>query len=47
MTHSSIRSYRDSGEADRVFQRKCERHSGINPNTIGARSKCQLEKPIP
>jgi hypothetical protein len=26
----------DSGEAERSFRREAERHSGINPNTIGA-----------
>ena len=26
----------DSGEAERLFRRGAERHSGMNPNTIGA-----------
>jgi hypothetical protein len=26
----------DSGEAERYFRRETERHSGMNPNTIGA-----------
>jgi hypothetical protein len=26
----------DSGEAERIFRRESERHSGTNPNTIGA-----------
>jgi hypothetical protein len=26
----------DSGEAERCFRRKAERHSGMNPNTFGA-----------
>lgn len=26
----------DSGEAERLFRRDTERHSGMNPNTIGA-----------
>ena len=26
----------DSGEAERCFRRETERHSGMNPNTIGA-----------
>ena len=26
----------DSGEAERIFRRESERHSGMNPNTIGA-----------
>ncbi len=28
--------YGDSGEAERIFRRESERHSGMNPNTIGA-----------
>ena len=30
------RFHEDSGEAERVFRRESERHSGMNPNTIGA-----------
>ncbi len=26
----------DSGESERIFRRESERHSGMNPNTIGA-----------
>jgi hypothetical protein len=26
----------DSGEAERLFRKESERHSGMNPNTIGA-----------
>jgi hypothetical protein len=26
----------DSGEAERIFRGESERHSGMNPNTIGA-----------
>jgi len=26
----------DSGEGERWFRREAERHSGMNPNTIGA-----------
>ena len=26
----------DSGEAERLFRKEAERHSGMNPNTIGA-----------
>jgi len=26
----------DSGEAERCFRREAERHSGMNPNTLGA-----------
>jgi len=26
----------DSGEGERIFRRESERHSGMNPNTIGA-----------
>jgi hypothetical protein len=26
----------DSGEAERIFRMESERHSGMNPNTIGA-----------
>jgi hypothetical protein len=26
----------DSGEAERSFRKEAERHSGMNPNTIGA-----------
>ena len=26
----------DSGEAERFFRREAERHSGMNPNTLGA-----------
>jgi hypothetical protein len=26
----------DSGEAERSFRQEAERHSGMNPNTIGA-----------
>jgi hypothetical protein len=29
-------SVEDSGEAERCFRREAERHSGMNPNTIGA-----------
>jgi hypothetical protein len=30
------RKIEDSGEAERLFRREAERHSGIVPNTIGA-----------
>jgi len=37
---SAIRSERrfvgDSGEAERLFRKEAERHSGMIPNTIGA-----------
>jgi hypothetical protein len=26
----------DSGEAERLFRKEAERHSGMNPNTLGA-----------
>jgi hypothetical protein len=29
-------SIEDSGEAERCFRREAERHSGMNPNTLGA-----------
>ena len=37
--HMFIVVYRcggDSGEAERSFRKESERHSGMNPNTIGA-----------
>src|SRR2546422_9369148 len=33
----------DSGEAEHVFRRESERHSGIIPNTIGASRRWQLD----
>ena len=34
--HPSHGAIGDSGEAERSFRRKAERHSGMIPNTIGA-----------
>jgi hypothetical protein len=33
---SARRRSGDSGEAERLFRKESERHSGMNPNTLGA-----------
>ena len=33
----------DSGEAERFFRREAERHSGMNPNTIGAQRRWHFD----